>query len=192
MKKSKLILKIVLFSLLINVVNPLFAEDTTPLPYKKNEFPQGLKDLRRFEIISIGALPFVTINTSLVYSGIRYGKHGFSQEYAPNPFAVSTYTAEEQREILLTSLAISVGIGLTDYIIQLIKRNKKNKQRELEREDLYIIPLAEDPNATLIDFSNSSDSDSTPDNSSSVDDTNAPSETITEENEFYNVPEVEE
>lgn len=182
MRKSKLILKIVLFSLFINVANPLFAEDTTPEPYKKDEFPQGLKDLRRFEIVSLGSLPFVTINTSLVYSTIRYGKHGFSQEYAPNPFAVSTYTAEEQREILLTSLGISIGIGLTDYIIQLIKRSKKNKQKELEREDLYVIPLSEDPNASLIDFSKAVEKNT---NSESEIDTNQ--DTNSDE-----VPEVEE
>ncbi|MBQ1709786.1 MAG: hypothetical protein II032_01545, partial [Treponema sp.] len=119
---------------------------------------------------------------SLVYSTIRYGKHGFSQEYAPNPFAVSTYTAEEQREILLTSLGISIGIGLTDYIIQLIKRSKKNKQKELEREDLYVIPLSEDPNASLIDFSKAVEKNS---NSESEIDTNK--DTNSEE-----VPEVEE
>ncbi|MCR5188356.1 MAG: hypothetical protein K6C97_05425 [Treponema sp.] len=182
MNKIKLILKIVFFSLLVNVANPLFAEDTTPEPYKEEEFPQGLKDLRRFEIVSLGAMPFVTLNTSLVYSGIRYGTHNFDSAYAPNPFAASSYTTEEQREILLTSLAISVGIGLADYIIQLVKRYKKNRQDQLAREDLYIMPLAEDPEATLIDFSNALEEDTQ----------NKEDSEIISTNDEDTVPEVEE
>lgn len=158
MKKSRFILKILLFSLLINTASPLFADDTSAEPYNTDEFPQALKDLRRFEIVSLGSMPFVTLNTSLVYSGIRYGVHGFDSAYAPNPFASSSYTSEEQKEILLTSLAISVGIGLADYIIQVVKRNKQKRQQELSREDLYIMPLSEDSDATLIDFSDAEES----------------------------------
>jgi len=157
MKNKKLILKILIFSLILLSAQTMWAENTSPEPYTENEFPQGLKDLRRFEIISLGSMPFVTFNTSLVYSGIRYARHDFNSAYAPNLFATSSYSAEEQREIILTSLGISIGIGLTDYIIQLIKRSKKNRQLELENENLYIIPLAEDQDASPIEIPQTED-----------------------------------
>ena len=108
MKTKKLILKILIFSLILLSAQTMWAENTSPEPYTENEFPQGLKDLRRFEIISLGSMPFVTFNTSLVYSGIRYARHDFNSAYAPNLFATSSYSAEEQREMILTSLGISI------------------------------------------------------------------------------------
>ena len=42
----------------------LFGQSNTnnksPEPYKDDEFSQGLKDLRRFEIITLGSIPFDT------------------------------------------------------------------------------------------------------------------------------------
>lgn len=148
--KNRFKLLVITISLLCSFTVPLFAEDTTPLPYDKKEFPQGLKDLRRFEIITLGAMPFVTLNTTLVYSGIQYVAHDFDEMYSPNIFAASTYTPEEQKKIILTSLGVCVGVGITDYIIQLIKRSKKKKVNEVTYENLFITPISEDPDAVPI------------------------------------------
>jgi len=148
--KNRFRLLVITISLLFSFTAPLFAEDTTPLPYDSKEFPQGLKDLRRFEIITLGAMPFVTLNTTLVYSGMQYVAHEFSEEYAPNIFAASTYTPEEQKKIILTSLGVCVGVGLTDYIIQLIKRSKKKRVNEVTYDNLFISPISEDPDAVPI------------------------------------------
>ena len=52
--KKRFAAKILILALLFNSALPLFAaEDTTPKPYDDNEFPQTLKDIRRFEIITI-------------------------------------------------------------------------------------------------------------------------------------------
>lgn len=138
--------------MLFSMASPVFAEDTTPLPYDSKEFPQGLKDLRRFEIITLGALPFVTLNTTLVYSGIQYVEHDFDSAYTPNIFAASTYDTDEQKQILLTSLGVCIGIGVTDFVIQVIKRNIKKKRNRILYEDLVITPVSEDPDATKIIF----------------------------------------
>ena len=71
MKKKSIILKILFFSLILNSVMPVFSEDTTPLEYDNSTMPQGLKDLRRFEIVTLGSIPFVTLDAGIVYSGIR-------------------------------------------------------------------------------------------------------------------------
>ena len=150
MKLKSKILKILFFSLLINIKLPAFSEDTTPLPYEETTMPQSLQDLRRFEIIALGSIPFVTLDTSFVYSGIRWANNGFDSAYSPNPFATSSYSTEEQFGILLTSIGISVGIALTDYFINLMKRSKKKKQQQLENQNIYIIPLSQDEDATPI------------------------------------------
>lgn len=152
MKKNQIIIKVLIFSMIINLGIPLFSEDikdTTPKPYDKKEFPQGVKDLRRFEIITLGALPFVTLDTTLAYSTIRYAQHNFDNAYAPDIFSKANFSQEEQKNIILTSVGICIGIGLTDYIVQLIKRNsKKRKVRQVTYDDISIIPISEDPDAT--------------------------------------------
>ena len=136
---------------MFSLISPAFCEDTTPLPYEEDEFPQGLKDLRRFEIISLGAMPFVTLDTTLVYSGIRYAQHDFAAEYKPNIFDKTTFDSDEQRNIILTSLGISLGIGLTDYIVQLIKRSKKKREKVINYDDIAITPISEDPDAIKLE-----------------------------------------
>jgi len=151
--KRACIKTILIFLLLLLSSFSLYSEeeDHTPKEYDKNEFPQGLKDLRRFEIISLGSLPFVTLNTTLAYSTIRYAQHNFDSAYQPDIFTKSNLSQDEQKQIIVTSLCISVGIGLTDYIFQLIKRNsKKNKLRQKTYDDISVIPLSEDPEATQI------------------------------------------
>ncbi|MGI5096109.1 hypothetical protein IZU27_07210 [Treponema socranskii] len=133
------------------------AKDTTPAPYTDDEFPQFMKDLRRAEIISFGALPFVTLTSTIVYSSARYAQHGFDSEYFPNPFAKASasngYSTAEQAGILLTSAGISVGIGLTDLLVSVIRRKAAKKKLERkEKAPIVVTPIAEDEDAVLIDM----------------------------------------
>lgn len=146
MKNQSFIFKIIAVLLCFSFFSPLGADtsSTTPEPYRENEFPQFLKDARRFEIITLGALPFVSIQTTLGYSTILYFQHDFEGAYFPNPFAAATYSQDEQIGILLTSLGICVGIGLTDLIIQIVKRNKAKKRSAIQNSDLIITPVIDD------------------------------------------------
>ena len=133
------------------------AKDTTPAPYTDDEFPQFMKDLRRAEIISFGALPFVTLTSTIVYSSARYAQHGFNSEYFPNPFAKASasngYSTAEQAGILLTSAGISVGIGLTDLLVSVIRRKAAKKKLERkEKAPIVVTPIAEDKDAVRIDM----------------------------------------
>lgn len=148
--KKKLLAKILIFSLLLNITVPVFSEDNTPKPYNEDEFPQALKDLRRFEIITIGSLPFVTLDTTLVYSNYRYAKHNFDEAYKPDIFSASSYSQEEQRGIILTSVGICVGIGLTDLIVQLVKRGSKKRKAQVNYDDIAVIPISKDEEASVI------------------------------------------
>lgn len=152
MKNIKRIISIlVIFSLFTAVIYS--ADSTTSAdaePYNKEEFPQALKDLRRFEIITLGSMPFVMLDCNMVYSGILVAQ-GKSNSF--NPLNMSGYTTEQQVGLILTSLAVSTGVGLTDLIVQNIKRNKKAKKtRKQQANSISVIPVEEDPDAVKIDL----------------------------------------
>ena len=148
--KKNFIAKILIVSILFNLCFPIFSEDTTPKPYEEDEFPQTLTDIRRFEIITLGALPFVTLDTTIVYSNFRYAQNDFDSAYKPDIFSSSSFTQDEQKGIILTSLGICVGIGLSDLIVQLIKRSSKKRKQEINYDDIAVIPIAEDEDASVI------------------------------------------
>ena len=155
--KKNLIAKILIFSLFLNISLPAFAADTTPKPYDNDELPQTMKDIRRFEIITLGALPFVTLDTTLAYSTWRYVQHDFDSAYQPDIFAASSFSQEEQRNLILTSLGVCIGIGLTDLIVQIIRRSHKKRTTQINYDDISIIPISEDEEAQIIPLPSADD-----------------------------------
>lgn len=155
MNRKSTIFFLLIFSLFF--VNHGFCEDTNPKPYEKEEFPGFLHDLRRAEIITLGAMPFVTFNIALGYSFSNYAIHGFNSSYFVNPFANSSdenaYSSDEQLAIIVSSLCISAGIGLTDFIVHSAKRNRIQKiLKNKNNKSIEINPIYEDPEAIKIDL----------------------------------------
>jgi|GEM_PF-1202335 len=109
------------------------SENTTPVPYAKDEFPAWANSARRGEIIAFGSLPFVTLATTLAYSFYRYYKNDFSTSYIPNPFAKSSDSANldttEQMGILKASVCISLGLGISDMVYNIIKHKNEEKRK---------------------------------------------------------------
>ncbi len=148
--------KIIFFTILISLLGasfPVFSE--TAEPYEKDEFPGILHDIRRAEIITLGSMPFITFSATLGYSFGKYASHNFDSSYFVNPFSSTdenSFSTDEQVGILLTSLGISAGIGLTDFIVHAVKRS--NRQRKLKKQkntEIQINPIMEDPSATKIE-----------------------------------------
>lgn len=155
MKNKYFIIKIILLSLLITFSLPVFAQtsqisDKSINSEEKKEMPQYLQDLRRFEVISLGSLPFVMLDSSLVYSGIKYVQNDFSSQYMPG--FNQTYSQQEQLGLFITSISISVGIGITDFIVNLVKRNKKAKRQNISDTPITITPISQDSEAIKLDF----------------------------------------
>ncbi|MBD5408291.1 MAG: hypothetical protein HDR54_02695 [Treponema sp.] len=153
--KIKAVAITLVFSLFINLF-PCFSDtaNTTPEPYKEDEFPSWLSDLRRAEIITLGAMPFVVLDVELAYSLGTFAAHGFNTEYFKNPFASSSenaYTTEEQKNLLLISLGICLGIGITDFIVNRVKNSRRAKRALAQQnKNIQIEPISENPDATLI------------------------------------------
>ena len=125
----------------------LFADDLTisdAEPYNEKTTPQWIKDVRRGEIITLGSWPFTTLMVSLSYSMGMFASHNWDSSYFRNPFSSSGegYAYNEIKGILLTSAAISVGIGVTDLIVNLVKRERAKKKNNAERlKNVIITPM---------------------------------------------------
>ena len=166
-----------MFSMLMVQSHGIFAADSaskTPEPYKPEEFPGWMHDLRRAEIITLGAMPFITFNVSLGYSFASYAMHGFDSNYFVNPFANSSddnaYTSDEQMAIIITSLCISTGIGITDFIVHAAKRNSAfRKQKNRNNGPIKINPILEDPEAVKIQTDKDSSSQDKTEYSTEID-----------------------
>ena len=151
MKHTKKIAFLIFFVSLFSVF-PVYAEDTTvsrtPDPYGAEEFKQWQKDLRRFEIISFGALPFVSLLSFWAYDIGRSIAHKGDPAYNPWPIkdakiAVSL-TEKEQLGIFLTAVGISLGVAVIDLTYRSIKRaNAKKLEEKNEEEAILLIPIEE-------------------------------------------------
>ncbi len=153
--KNKTIFAAIIIFLFIAVPNCFCQTNTTPEPYSDDEFPQFMLDLRRFEIITLGSMPFITLNSSIVYNGYKFAT-GKTDTF--NPLATADYTQDEMENIIITSLCISAGIGLTDYIVNLIKRNRI--KRRLRQQDSNI-SIEENPDAVRIPLPSPENTDTT-------------------------------
>jgi hypothetical protein len=114
----------------------------TPEPYKASEFPGWALDLRRFEIVSIGAFPFVIFVASETFDLCRFcfGKsYGLtlSKIGTENPFVVTSVTAgdgiyapwpvkssssysttgDEKALTIVVAAVLAIGVGVADYLI---------------------------------------------------------------------------
>ena len=109
-------------------------------------------------------MPFVTLDVTLGYSIIDYANQkakGQQNVEFPNPFKSSAnggYNDDEIKGIILTSLGISLAIGITDLVVRIIKRNrvqvKKNKSK------LNILNIEDDPDAIKIETNQNNSSES--------------------------------
>ncbi len=119
--------------------------DSSAEPYSESEFPQWSKDLRRFEIVSLGAVPFAAISINLGYSAYQYFS-GNSSTFE-TPFSKgSSLTEGEQMKIFCASVGAGILVGFTDMAINFVKRcnEKKRQQKILESNDqIIIVPFQE-------------------------------------------------
>jgi hypothetical protein len=129
---------IVLFCLFFFVFSQSWAQSTAPAQqsthFDSSEFPQWARDLRRGEIITIGAFPFVLLLTAISVDTYRFKSHGWDRRYAPWPIkSAGSVERDKSENIRVISIAAAgaVAIALTDYAIVRIKRHKR--QREMER-----------------------------------------------------------
>ena len=159
--------KFIALLLLISFSSLLFANSTSPEPYGENEFPDWANYLRRYEVITLGSLPFTTMTVTTIYTLYRYIDNDFDKNYIPNPLALTSSAAnldsDEQKMILMTAIGTSILAGTVDLIIHVIKKEKaKKKNAQIFEKDVIIQNKIDELNESrqilnLSDFNNSSE-----------------------------------
>lgn len=151
--KKKIVFWILFFSLFLNAQSFFAATNTdshTPEPYGENEFPSWLKDLRRAEIITLGAMPFITFNVTLGFWAVN----GFDDAHSPFEGAtesgITKYTNSQTVGILLTSLGICAGIGISDFLVNLLKSQDVTNRNKKKIGNINIESVKEDPEAVRL------------------------------------------
>ncbi len=93
------------------------AAKNEPVPYSPSEFPGWVNDLRRAEIITIGAFPISLLVTSLSYQLYRYVQNGFQQAYAPALISsgANPLSNQERIGIIMSGIGVSIVIAFIDY-----------------------------------------------------------------------------
>ncbi|MFP4300741.1 MAG: hypothetical protein ACLFQZ_01820 [Spirochaetaceae bacterium] len=113
------------------------TDEVEPVPYSPDEFPGWARDLRRAEIIALGAFPVALILTNVGYRLGRFtvesARRGeFAQEYAPaftTPEQRARLTEQQQVGLLLTAGAVSLGIAALDYLLGR-REDRRGQRRE--------------------------------------------------------------
>ena len=135
--------KFISILLLISFSSLLFANSTSPEPYGEDEFPDWANYLRRYEVITLGSLPFTTMGVTTIYTLYRYIDNDFDKKYIPNPLALTSSAAnldsDEQKLILMTAIGTSIVAGTVDLIIHVIRKEKaKKKNAQIFEHDVII------------------------------------------------------
>ncbi|MDR1216473.1 MAG: hypothetical protein LBK25_07315 [Treponema sp.] len=115
--------------LLILTTAPIFGQTTNnnPLRYDPSEFPQWARDLRRFDVVTLGAFPFAFFTATFFTDTIRWSQHDWQMTYSPWPLKPAggyETTDNEKLNVLGIAFAIALGVAVVDLIVINIKRLK--------------------------------------------------------------------
>lgn len=132
----KRLLTVFLVSFLLIPSFPLVAEnsDEPPVePYDPIEFPPWTRDVRRAEIVMVGAFPIGMIVSGLFYEVGRFAWYSLEagradMEYAPWFLASSTgerYTNDERKGLIIAGIGVGSVIAIIDYFI--LNRNEHSR-----------------------------------------------------------------
>jgi len=101
--------------------------------------PQWVKDLRRWEIVAFGSIPFTIFTATFAMDMYRWNDANgmdFSDEgrrYAPWPMKSAGAVVMERKDqemVFLVAGGLSVGIAMADQVIYQIKRYRARKRVE--------------------------------------------------------------
>lgn len=123
-----------------------------PEPYDKEKIPLWLRDLRRFEIVSLGSVPFALLPTTVAYGA--YLKSQGERGHVPGPLSQSSFDEWQQVKLMGITVGVGLCIGTVDFAVNQIVRHSRNKrQKRINlKEQVIVIPFSENSSPeTIID-----------------------------------------
>jgi hypothetical protein len=135
---------ILIFVSLLSVIPVLKAPAQTNTSLVSNtfdmtNFPQWTKDMRRWEIVAFGSIPFTIFAATFFYDTYQWydnSQFSFSNEdlrYAPWPLKTAGAVEMPSRDremIFLTAACASIAIAFADLIIVQVKRQRERRRIE--------------------------------------------------------------
>jgi hypothetical protein len=103
---------------------PLVPED-----YNEEEFSDWMKDLRRYEIVTIGSFPITFFAASLLYDFSFYAANDFDPAYAMG----SQRDKDDIAVIISTAAAASLLIATVDIFIHIGRRGRSDRDSDEQR-----------------------------------------------------------
>lgn len=150
------------------------ASETEPVPYDLETIPQGVLDLRRFEIIMFGAMPIVYFFSEIITSTALYAKYQ-SSEYIP---LVGTAEITNNEKMYTVGVTFSLAFIVATVDMILYKKKQREQQsgearrlRVRQAEELYggiDSNFTPQPSDTLTAGGSGGQSETTPDGGDSA------------------------
>ena len=100
---------------LLLVIQPALLSAGDPEPYEPEEFPRVARDLRRFQIITLGSVPL-----TLLFSSLGYRAWRLATEEDLTWRDSGVYTDEQRNQVLGIGLSLSVGVGMLDFLLGVV------------------------------------------------------------------------
>jgi len=142
---------------IINIPAQTTQTNVIPSILESKELPQWVKDLRRWEIVAFGSIPFTMFTATFAMDMYRWNNaNGLSftdegRRYAPWPLKSAgavVMKSKEQETVFIAAASLSVAIAVADQIIVQVKRHKARKRAEAIPVGSTIItrkPMPDDP-----------------------------------------------
>ncbi|MGC9311361.1 MAG: hypothetical protein ACP5IA_01615 [Sediminispirochaetaceae bacterium] len=94
-------------------------------PYSPDEFPEWAHQLRRYETIFFGSLPFAFLFTSLGFDFYAYAANDFDDNYLPLFLGTSPEKEDFNNRTIGARIAVSISLSaVIAYIDYLIERKQ--------------------------------------------------------------------
>jgi hypothetical protein len=128
-----------LFLLITVPASSVTAQTETSNTFITPDMPQWAKDMRRWEIVAFGTIPFTMFFSTFAMDMFRWNKANgmeFTSEgrrYAPWPMKSAggiVMTSREQETVFIMAAGMSVAIAFADFAIVKIKRARARRRAE--------------------------------------------------------------
>jgi hypothetical protein len=92
------------------------------------ELPRWVRDLRRAEIITFGAFPFAFLIAGVGVDAYRSAQHGWDTRYFTTFGGTVGRTTDEHKIAIAAAAGGAILVGLADYIVVRVKRNRAERE----------------------------------------------------------------
>ena len=138
-KKIALLLLLTIVPALSGATSVPAQTNAIPSIFESSNVPQWVKDLRRWEIVAFGTVPFTILTATFAMDMYRWQQaNGMDtsdtgRRYAPWPLKSAgavVMESKEQETVFVIAASLSVGIAMADQVIVQIKRYRARKKAE--------------------------------------------------------------